>query len=457
MRTRKQITAPTRERVPAQKRTSAARLRLRGSRALAFSFPASCVLAWAILLIRPHTSLAENWPRWRGPDGNAVSAETNIPVHWSTTDNVRWKTPIAGEGASSPVVWNDRVFVTAAIDHGVERFVHCLDARSGRIVWTRGIEDDDPELSLGITGHAAATPVTDGQRVVAFFGNAGAVCYDFAGNLQWQRDLGQFESELGLASSPVLYSGAVIQVCDHDGDRFGTFDSYLVSLDVKTGQTRWKTQRPGLFRSWSTPIIVQPRGEPPQLIVNAQDELRSYDPVTGQKQWFVTGMTGWVTPSPVFGEGLIFATSGKDGPTLAIRPGGSGDVTESHVAWRRDRGAPYVCSPLYDHGLLYVHDEAGRLTCLHAGDGSVAFQQRLEGKFVGSAVAIDGRIYLSNDQGVTYILAAGDKFELLGRNNLEEEMLASPAVSAGCLYLRTQSHLYCIAAEPVASDPSPRR
>lgn len=325
----------------------------------------------------------------------------------------------------------------------MRRAVICLDASNGKQLWTREIADEDPEISSVLTGHAAPTPVTDGTLVVATFGNAGVVCFDFEGKLQWRRRFGMFESELGLASSPILHDGMVILVCDHDGDRFRSFDSFLIALDLKTGETRWKTDRPRLFRSWSTPVVA-PVDDRRELIVSAQDELRGYDPGTGKQLWNVTGMTGWVTPSPVYDKGLIFATSGKDGPTMAVRSGGRGDVTTTHVVWQHDRGAPYVCSPVLYGDYLYVHNEPGILTCREARTGKEVYRQRLAGKFTASSVAGDGRLYLTNEDGVTYVIKAGPKFELLAQNDLSETCLASPAISHGRLFIRTERHLYCV-------------
>ena len=399
-----------------------------------------CVLVFVALIPAVH---AENWPRWRGPEGNAVSNETKLPVTWSATENVRWKAAVPGEGSSSPIVWGERVFLAAAFEHGMRRAVFCFDTETGRQLWSREIADEDPEISSALTGHAAPTPITDGKFVVAAFGNAGVVCYDMDGKRQWRRRFGMFESELGLASSPILHEGTVILLCDHDGDRFRSFDSFLIALHLKTGATSWKTDRPQLFRSWSTPIVV-PAGDARELVVNAQDELRGYDPANGKQLWNVTGMTGWVTPSPVFDGGLIFATSGKDGPTMAVRPGGRGDVTATHVVWQHERGAPYVCSPVLYGEHLYVHNELGILTCREAKMGKELYRQRLEGKFTASSVAGDGKVYFTNEDGLTFVVKAGPEFEILAKNPLEEAVLASPAISSSRLFLRAERHLYCI-------------
>ena len=392
-----------------------------------------------------------NWPRWRGSDGNAVAHEADLPIRWSASENVAWKTAIPGEGSSSAIVSGERVFVTSAANNGNRRLVHCLDATTGRLRWTREVADDNPEIVSALTGHAAPTPVTDGRRVVAFFGNAGVVCYDVDGHELWHRDFGEFESELGIASSPILHGDTVVLVCDHDGDRFGTFDSFVIGLDAATGETRWKTDRPGLFRSWSTPIVVPASdaaaAESPrrtELIVSGQDALRAYDPMTGEHLWTVTGLTGWVAPSPVFAHGLIFAASGRNGPLLAVRPGGRGDVTATHVVWRHETGGAYVCSPLVYGEELFVHNEQGVLACYDARSGTEHYRRRLEGKFTASAVAAEGRIYITNEDGVTFVFTAGPRFELLAKNDLGERCLASPAISGDRLLIRTEQHLFCL-------------
>lgn len=402
----------------------------------------ACLFCLPLASVRPCT--AEDWEQWRGRDGNAVSTETGLPVAWSATMNVDWRTTIDGEGSSSPIVSNERVFVTSSFDFGRRRAVHCLDALTGDPLWSREIEDQDPEISSSLTGHAAATPAASQGCVVACFGRAGVVCYDFSGNRLWHVNLGPFESELGLASSPRIEGQRVFLICDHDGDLPRSFDSYLLALNLADGSTAWKVDRPGLYRSWSSPIVVRV-GERQELIVNAQDELRAYDPDAGGLLWRVRGQTGWVTPSPVSGLGLVFADSGKAGPVMAVRPGGTGDVTESRVVWQVDGAGPYVCSPLLYQEWLYVHGEQGVLTCYEARSGRVAYRQRLDGKFYASGVAGDGKLYLTNEAGTTYVIQSGGAFELVGENSLEEETLASPALSGRRLFLRTRQHLYCIA------------
>jgi outer membrane protein assembly factor BamB len=410
---------------------------------MARSSSASLLLI-SFLLLGAALGRAENWPGWRGPEGNGVSHESRLPLHWSVTNNIRWKTKIPGAGFSSPIVWQNRVFVTSAFEDGARRAVHCLDRPSGKILWSREIKCDSPELASSMTGHAPATPATDGRRVVAFFGNAGVVCYTMTGTQLWQIRFGDFESELGLASSPVIQGDRVILLCDHDGNRFRTFDSFLIALRLRDGRTLWKTERSGIFRSWSTPLLVPGRGRKLEVIVNAQEQLRAYDFADGKLLWWVSGMNDWVTPSPVFGSELIFAASGKKGPLLAVRPGGLGDVTASQVLWKHPKAGPYVCSPLLYRDSLYVNDETGDFACYEARTGRLRYRRQLEGKFTASPVAGDGKIYATSDEGITYVIKAGPEFMELARNSLDEYSLASPAISGGDLFLRTELFLYCI-------------
>lgn len=403
----------------------------------------SAIIPWLLLAAGSLSVVrADSWPRWRGPDGNAVSSDSRLPLEWSHQPQVAWKTDIPGEGTSSPIVWQERVFVTSALEEGQRRVVHCLERDSGRIVWSRDLRHDRPEVTSAVTGHAAATPATDGQCVVASFGNAGLVCYDRDGKLLWHKVLGEMETELGFASSPILFRGRVFLVCDHDGDRFRTFDSFLIALDLRTGKEIWKTERPGLYRSWSTPIIVPAQDNRFELVVNAQDELRGYDPETGKQRWCLDGMSNWVTPSPVFRHGLVFATSGRNGPIVAVQPGGTGTVTPR---WRHPTGGPYVCSPLVYGDYLYVPTEAGILHCYDARTGKEIYRERLAGKFTASPVAGAGRLYWTNEDGLTYVVRAGPVFEVLAQNALNEPCLASPAIAAGRIFLRTERRLYCLA------------
>lgn len=396
-----------------------------------------------VLVLLSAPAFAEDWPRWRGPDGAGLCRDAELPLRWSRTENIRWSVEIPGEGSSGPIVIGSRVFVTAAREKGLVRAVHCLDRATGKTLWTREIRDENAERASAVTGHAAPTPACDGRRVVAWFGNAGAIAFDLEGKQLWHVKPGDFDVELGIASSPVIAGGRVFLVCDHDGDRFTSFDSFLIALDADTGKTLWKTPRPGLQRSWSTPIVIR-AGERDELIVSAQDQLRAYDPATGKALWHAEVAAGWVAPSPVFANGLIFVVSGRNGPIAAVRPGGVGDVSKTHVEWKHDTGGPYIISPVVVGKHLYVPDEAGVLRCLDAATGKTDYRERLEGKFVASPIAGAGRVYFINEAGTTIVIRAGAKFEKLAENALGEYCVASPAAAGGELFLRTERRVWCV-------------
>jgi outer membrane protein assembly factor BamB len=399
-------------------------------------------LAWALLWMGP-AAHAENWPGWRGTQQDGVSSESDLPRTWSAEQGIRWRADILGEGPSSPIVWEDRLWVTSAERLGERRWLHCLHRTTGQIVWSRHIDDPSPEISSALTGHAASTPVTDGRHVYVFFGNAGLYCFDVDGRQIWHQKLGDFETELGLATSPILFNDLVILVCDHDGDRFRSFDSFVVALDKRTGETRWRAERPGLFRSWSTPLVV-PAARGHELVVAAQDHVRAYDVQTGKPAWSLEATTGWVAPSPVYVEGRIFVASGRAGPVVALRAA-PGETQERQI-WRIESVGAYVCSPLVYEGRVWLHNEDGIVHCYAAADGRLLGKSRLEGRFYSSAVAGDGKIYLTNIDGVTYVLRSADDFEVLRRNALHEECLASPAIAGRALFLRTRNRIYCIGA-----------
>jgi outer membrane protein assembly factor BamB len=282
--------------------------------------------------------------------------------------------------------------------------------------------------------------VTDGKNVYAWFGNAGAICFDFEGHQKWHRKLGEFETELGLASSPVIHNDLLYVLCDHDGDRIRTFDSFLVALNKHTGEEQWRADRPGMFRSWSTPLV---RAQQHELVVAGEKQLRGYDLANGNLLWHVDGLQEWVAPSPVAHQQLIIAMCGRNGPMLAVR-GGPADDSSQRLIWQHPTGGAYVCSPLIYQDHLYVHDEDGILACYELKSGVERYRQRLQGKFYSSAVAAEGRIYVTNDEGTTFVVGAGPQFQLIAQNRLAEEVLASPAISRGDVLLRTSEHLYCI-------------
>jgi outer membrane protein assembly factor BamB len=283
--------------------------------------------------------------------------------------------------------------------------------------------------------------------VFAFFGSAGAMAVDFEGRLVWHRDLGAFNTVWGTAGSPALFEDLVIINADQDGaEAEGPTQSFLIALDKAGGETVWRAERPEQPRSWSTPVVVTlDDGRSHELVLNGGHRVTAYDPRTGNLLWHCAGATQWVTPTVVTGNGLIYAASGPNGPVLAIRPGGRGDVTRSHLAWRAKRGAPYIPSPVFAGGRLYMVNDGGIVTCHDGATGAIVFQGRLPAStFSASLVAAGGNLYITSEQGETYVIAPADKLQIVARNNLGERCLATPALADGQIVLRTEKHLWCL-------------
>jgi outer membrane protein assembly factor BamB len=400
--------------------------------------------AWALLglLIVGAPGRAGNWPGWRGPHGNGVSEEATAPLEWSASDGVRWKAAIPGVGVSTPIVWDDRVFVTSSSGHQ-HRDLHllCLDRRDGSVLWHRRFFGSAPTRYFeGRTSMATPTPVTDGRHVWAFFGTGDLFCLDVDGELVWTRSLVQeyerFQNRFGMASSPLLVGDMVVLQCDHWGQ------SYLLAMDKRGGKNVWKTDREENL-SWTTPLVTDVSGRT-EIVVSGTLRVRSYDPATGKQLWMVEGLTRDMVPTPVAGDGMIYVTCGPGGASYAIRAGGSGNITASHVAWRNPRGAPFVPSPLYLDGRYYLINDTGIVTCLDGKSGKPLKQQRIGEKFTASPVAAAGRLYFVDEKGATTVLSADENVEVLARNELGENVLSSPAIAHGELFIRSMAHLYCI-------------
>jgi outer membrane protein assembly factor BamB len=305
---------------------------------------------------------------------------------------------------------------------------------------------------------------TDGERVFAFFGSSGLGCYDYDGRRLWHADLGDLDHKWGTAASPVLFRDTVIQLCDC------AENSYLVALDKVSGEPRWRTPRSSTG-CWTTPVLVEAEvggSRRVELVVNGgvQSGLSgcmvvAYDPTDGRKLWSVHGTTELVTPTILVGDGILYAASGRNGPVMAIRPGGSGDVTGTHLVWKYTRGGPYIPSGVLYRNRLYLVSDSGVLTCYNAGNGGKMWSQRLRGTFTASLVAADGRIYATSERGTVYVFAAADSFKLWAENELDERCLATPAIAGGELFVRTDEHLYCFPGQDetvVAGDlPHNRR
>lgn len=413
------------------------------------SFRSPIVLALLLTLMSlplERAVFAENWPGWRGPSRNGVTTETGVPTTWSATENVLWKSPLPGIGTSNPVVWNENVFITASEgrDHG-ELHVICLDRDSGRERWHQRLWGTAPTLFYGRSGMASPSPVTDGKRLFAFFGTGDVFCFDLDGALLWQRALadeyGPFENRFAASSSPVLYEDTVILQCDHYGA------SYVLAIDQQTGANRWKSDRPEVWLSWSSPQLV-PAGDRMELVLSGSERLDGYDPRTGSLLWRVRGLARECIPTPLFGHGRLYVVSGPNGTHLAINPGGKGDVTESHVVWKNDRGTSFVPSAILVGDRYYIADDKGIGSCLDAHTGKLLWRKRFGDKFTASPVAADGKVFFTNEAGSTLVLdTTTATYQEIARNDIGEEVYSSLAISQGKVFIRTPKHLVSVGAK----------
>jgi outer membrane protein assembly factor BamB len=390
------------------------------------------------------TGWSENWPQFRGPTGQGHSSASGLPIQWSATENVQWKIALPGQGWSSPVFQDGSLYLTTAVEKGSEISLRVLrvDAESGKILWETEIFSARPVNLHSKNSHASPTPVLEGERLYAHFGHYGTACLDRHGKVLWRNDSLGYSPVHGNGGSPIIVDDKLIFSAD------GASKPFLAALDKTTGKTRWKIFRRTDARrtfSFSTPLVIQVDGRK-QVISPGSNMVGAYDPEDGREIWRVTYNGYSVIPRPVFGHGLIYIGTGFDRPTvMAIRTGGAGDVTETHVAWTIARSAPNTPSLLLAGDELYMVADSGVASCLDARTGEVHWQERVGGNYSASPVHAEGRIYLLNEQGLSVVLKAGNKFEELSRNPIEERTLASCAVGGNALFIRTEKHLFKIA------------
>ena len=414
-----------------------------------------------------------NWSQWRGPDGNGVSPETNVPEVWNSDKNIKWKTPIPGRGHSSPIVWENRIFLTTDIegeivpgakavehkddgkpykhpdsigaDHKHTMKVLCLERATGKMLWGRtayeGTVYDDRHRK---GSYASPTPTTDGVNVFAYFGTEGLYCYDFNGKPIWKVLPGKIATfGMGTGSSPVLFENTVILQCDEDSGE----KSFIVAIDKKTGKEVWKTPRK-VQASWSTPLIV--RGpQRTEMITSGNELIISYDPKTGKELWRTKGHASNAIATPLGGNGMVFVYAGFPvKKTIAIALGGSGDISgTSNIVWQYDKGTAYVPSSILYGEYLYLLSDRGIITCLEAKTGKIVYEGGripIPATFTASPVAFDGKILLTSEDGDTFVIKAGPKHEVIATNSIAEPVYASPAISDGMIFIRGESNLYCI-------------
>ncbi|MFO0969997.1 MAG: PQQ-binding-like beta-propeller repeat protein [Gemmataceae bacterium] len=410
---------------------------------------------------------AEDWPQWRGPRLDGSSHEKGLPLKWSAKDNIVWKAKVPGIGHSSPIVVGDRVYVTSCLLKEEKRMLYCFDRRTGDLLWDRHVLSSPLEPKHGLNSFASSTPAADadhvyvsflklrkakeGDKLPKFNDSSWAkkdlycqmevVCYTHKGDEVWRKNPGLFFSRHGFCSPPILYKDMVIVNGDQDADGF------ITALDRKDGSERWRIDRPNHTRSYCAPLIVQAAGRM-QMVLTGSFCTTSYDPDSGKLIWIVDGPTEQFVASPVYGEGLIFLTAGF--PTfhnMAIRPDGAGNVTKTHVVWHEKtsaRKASYVPSPLAYDKWFYMISDLGPLSCFEAKSGTRLWMEELGRHHSASPVLIDGHVYMTDDDGITYVIKGGASFDLVARNELNEKCYSSPAVSQGRILLRTTGHLWSI-------------
>jgi len=400
------------------------------------------LLSASLLLLLPTLLLADsNWPRWRGPRQDGHSAETGLPETWDA-GSVTWKVSLPGIGQSSPILWGERIFLTSALDNGRQRVVFCVDRNDGRILWQRIAWTGEPEPTHKMNGWASSTCVTDGERVYAFFGRGGGLfCYTVDGDLVWSNALGQFEGPWGTAACPVLVDDLVIQNCDSEAN------ASLTAFDKRTGEVVWRTRRED-HRGWSTPILNEANGRE-ELVLNGHTGVRAYNPRTGEELWYCKGFSGRGSPTVTPTQGVLVAVNGTPGDMYAIRPGGTGTVTKTHMVWHTPRkGGRDMPSPIAIGKYMAVINMQGICTCYDSTDGKTLWQSRLGGNYTASPIAYSGKVFFLAENGETTVIEPGPELNIVARNTLDpaddEVFRASIAPSDGQIFIRSDRALYCI-------------
>ena len=393
-------------------------------------------------------AFAEDWPQFRGPGGQGHSAETNLPVNWSDTSNVRWKVEVPGRGWSSPSIAGGRVWLTTATTEGITSVLMrtralraiAYDVATGKeVVNTVVFNPTEAGAMHAKNSYASPTPIIEDGRVYVHFGPLGTAALDTAGKVLWRKQI-PYEPVHGTGGSPVLNGDLLI----YSGD--GSDAQFVVALDKRTGEIRWRTERPKPgYMAFSTPLVIDAGGRK-QLVSPSAYRAVSYEPETGKELWRVEYGEGFSNvPRPVFGHGLVYIVSGFYTPkVMAVRPEGKGDLTQSGVAWQHSRGAPLTPSPLIVGDEIYIVSDNGIATCLDAKTGKLHWQQRLGGNFSASPIFADGRIYFQSEEGDATVIAPGKQFQKLATNSMNAQTLASISVSGGSFYIRTATHLYRI-------------
>jgi outer membrane protein assembly factor BamB len=428
-----------------------------------------------VLLRCGHAMLAADWPAWRGPTGMGLSAEKNFPVKWSTTENVKWRAPLPEAGNSTPIVWRGKIFVTQAV--GDRRTLMCFDRKDGKLLWQQGVTTKEKEPTHATNPYCSGSPVSDGERVIASFASDGLFCYDLDGKELWRRaDLGRQIHIWGGAASPAIYG----ELCFLN---FGPGDgTYLLAVDKRTGRTKWKHEEETGYGkpptadvrsspssksagkdtakvatdigSWCTPVIMNVEGND-QLLMSWPRRLAAYDPRTGKELWTCSGLNPLIYPSPIFEDGIVVAMGGFNGSSLAVRAGGSGDITESRRLWQHPRTKQRIGSAVIRDGHIYIHNDPGIAECFDLRTGKLVWEERLKGP--GKTATNWSSIMLAGDNCYTItqggdccVFKASPTFELVAVNSLGEKSNSSIVASDGELFIRTHQALWCIAENAAA-------
>jgi outer membrane protein assembly factor BamB len=408
-------------------------------------------------------SRADHWERFRGPNGNGISNDKNIPIKFDDKEGLLWKINVPGDGASSPIIWGDRVFLQTASLDASERSLLCLDAKTGKEIWKRSIPGIKPMQSIRKDSTlASATPTTDGESVFVPFWNGKdviMVAYNFNGDKLWERNLGEFVSQHGAGASPILFKDVLIFAQDKDAFRDANKKtgpvanpSVLYGLDKKTGKTVWETPREAIRACYSIPFILEKPGAAPELIVTSTTAITSYEPLTGKANWYWT----WTfakdplrtIASTIHTNGMLLAMSG-DGSgerlAVAVELKGRGKDIQPERAWANSKQFPYVTCPVVKGEYVYFVNDLGVAGCFHAKTGKEVWFERLpDAVFYASPLLIDGKIYAASAQGDIYVIDAATTYNLLAKNSFGERILATPAVADGRLYIRGKNHLFCV-------------
>lgn len=405
-------------------------------------FLSCCLFALACMSSPGRSIVAEDWPMWRGPRGDGVSHESTAPLKWSATDNVRWKCKLPGRGLSSPIVIGKAVFLTTFLEDQSSRRLVKIDKSNGQIAWNIELHQGPVEKQHRFNTCASSTPAADSNCVYCMTVDdqqMWVVAVDFDGKHKWKVSPGSFGSQHGFAASPVLCDGQVIVNGHQDGEAF------VVALDAQTGATTWKYKPSINLRSFSTPVLTE-YGGVKQLIITGADQTIGLNPTTGERIWFATGPNQKAVCTPSIADGTVFSFAGSPSEkAMAIRLGGQGDVTDTHVIWRNEKAMPYVPSPVLAGGLLHVINDVGIYNCIEPATGKVLKTVRRGGNTYSSPIVAAGHVYLFEDSGRCTVIANDPSFNVLAVNDLNELTQCTPAISGGEMFVRTAEHCWCIA------------